>query len=84
MSDEEIEGLRRQAANLQIVYVVLFLASLVILVLQWTTIGFGAFTTIIWAATLGSAVLVRIYRSSLVQKLNAALLERSVNPVDDA
>jgi len=54
------------------VYLALFGASIAIIVLQQTTFGFNALSTIAWAGLLFSAVCVRLYRASLRNKYNAA------------
>lgn len=72
MSAADLEALKKKISVLQALYLVLFLASLVLLVARWTTPLPGA-SQLVWAVTLGGAVVVRIYRTSLVNKYNAEL-----------
>ena len=63
-------ALQKRTEQLQVQYGVLFVGSLLVLVYNW----FGGRTptsTILWAVLLGGAVVTRLYRSSLVNKLNA-------------
>ena len=63
--DSQLEELKSTISRLQVLYFVLFGVSLVLLVTRWSTVA--------WAISLGSAVVCRLYRSSLVNKHNALL-----------
>jgi len=65
--DAQLDNLKATIARLQVLYFVLFGASLVLLVTRWSTV--------VWAITLGSAVVTRLYRGSLVNKYNAMLAQ---------
>jgi hypothetical protein len=68
----EVAKLRRTIASLQVLYFVLFSASLVLLV-----VNFGhksAEQHLFWAIALGGAVIVRLIRTSLVNKYNRLVL----------
>ncbi|HEY0254283.1 MAG TPA: hypothetical protein VGC41_22300 [Kofleriaceae bacterium] len=65
-------ALKRQISALQIAYLVLFVTSLVLIV-----VNYGARSSsqnIWWAITLGSAVVIRLIRQSLVAKYNSILV----------
>lgn len=80
MTDQEMEALKSRISMLQILYALLFGASLVIIVLQGTSVGFSSGSTMAWACTLGGAVATRIYRTSLVNKYNNELIARTGTP----
>lgn len=64
----ELSKLRRTIGALQVLYFVLFGASLVLLV-----VNFGARSSdrdLLWALSLGGAVVTRLIRTSLVNKYN--------------
>lgn len=67
-------ALKSRIDRLQIAYVVLFLGSIAMLVGNWFVLGHTPLGTGVWAVTLGSAVLTRIYRTSLVNRYNAMRL----------
>ena len=67
--DHQIEALERRAKFLNIQYGVLFVGSMLVLVYNWTG-GRTNLTTILWAALLGGAVVTRVYRTSVVNKMN--------------
>jgi hypothetical protein len=62
--------LQSMAKTLQQLYAVLFGASMLIVILQATTIGFGGGGTVVWALTLLGAVGCRLKRTSVVNRLN--------------
>jgi hypothetical protein len=62
-------ALAQRAQFLNIQYGVLFGASMLLLVYNWGG-GRTLLTTVLWAATLGGAVITRVYRTSLVNKAN--------------
>ena len=62
--------LQSTAKTLQTLYAVLFGASILILILQATAMGFEAGGTIVWALTLGGAIGCRLKRTSVVNRLN--------------
>jgi len=68
----EAAKLKSKIAMLQVAYVVLFGISLLVLVGR-VAIHMGDNWQAPWAISLGGAVAVRIYRSSLVNKYNAML-----------
>ena len=71
MSAEELTALKTKTSILQVLYILLFGSSLVILVVQQTQ-GYrhASDLTLYFALLLGSAVLTRLYRRSLVNKYN--------------
>lgn len=73
MDEREIEALKTRIEMLKTLYAVLFGASLAMLVMEWTILGPGLLIKVMWALTLGGAVGTRLYRSSLVNKYNAAI-----------
>jgi hypothetical protein len=68
--DEAQLALAKRAQFLNLQYAVLFGASMLILVYNIFG-GRTMATEIVWAACLGGAVITRVYRTSLVNKLNA-------------
>jgi len=73
----DLDALRSRIKMLQIAYFVLFGLSLIMIVMQRSS-PTGPDTTIVWACCLGGAVITRLYRTSLVNKYNAALGNRMV------
>ncbi len=71
MTDEELAALKSRISLLQIVYFVLFGASLLIIIMQYSDRRHAQDLTIWWALALGGAVCTRLYRTSLVNKYNA-------------
>ena len=69
-NQSERTELKKTIDALNTLYMVVFGASLVIIVLQALHAVEGSGWTVVWAITLGSAVLVRMYRTSLVNKYN--------------
>ena len=69
-SATEEARLQSTAKTLQKLYAVLFGASMLILILQVTAMGFETGGTIVWALTLGGAVGCRLKRTSVVNRLN--------------
>jgi hypothetical protein len=59
---------------------VLFGISLVVILLQYMSIGFSGGSTAVWALTLGGAIATRLYRTSLVNRYNAAVSARTGVP----
>ncbi|HEY6033661.1 MAG TPA: hypothetical protein VIV58_05355 [Kofleriaceae bacterium] len=75
----ELVALKRKINVLQALYAVLFVASLVLIV---TNFGKrNSDMTILWAVSLGGAVLVRLYRQSQVSKYNAIVMGGRVGPM---
>jgi hypothetical protein len=66
-----IAALEKRAQFLNVQYGVLFGGSMLLLVYNWTG-GRTTATTIAWAAMLCAAVITRVVRTSLVNKINAA------------
>lgn len=79
LSMDELQAMKTTIGRLQSAYIFLFGGSLVILVGQGAT---GNITnpglSVVWALCLGGAVCTRIYRTSLVNKYNAAV---TMNPM---
>ena len=71
--EPEVEALKSRIGLLQVAYVVLFGISLVILVATWN-MRLPAAMHVAWALSLGGAVAVRLYRTSLVNKYNQKLM----------
>lgn len=71
---DERESLKQRIATLQTVYLVLFLASLVMLGVNWVVLHHTLLGTLAWALTLGGAVATRLYRTSLVNRYNALVM----------
>jgi hypothetical protein len=71
--DPALAVMKRKIDRLQGLYVVLFMTSLVVLVINWSG-GMPLYLHLVWALSLGGAVITRITRSSLVAKYNSALL----------
>jgi len=80
MTDQDMAALKSKISMLQILYGVLFGASLVIILLQYSSMGFSSNTTAVWAVALGGAVVTRLYRTSLVNKYNAEVNMRAGAP----
>ena len=70
-SDIDVAALTKRAQFLNVQYGVLFGGSMLLLVYNWMG-GRTALTTIAWAACLGGAVVTRVVRTSLVNKINRA------------
>ena len=80
MTDPEMAALKSTIGMLQVLYGVLFGTSLVIILLQYTSMGFSSNSTAFWAVALGGAVVTRLYRTSLVNKYNAEVSSRAGAP----
>jgi hypothetical protein len=66
-----LAALKERIDQLHTLYHVLFGASLVVLALEWFVIGFGPVGRVLWLVSLGGAVAVRAYRTTLVNRYNA-------------
>jgi hypothetical protein len=66
-------AMKKRISMLQGLYFVLFIASLVLLVWNWQSHA-PQYMHVLWAFTLGGAVVVRLIRQSLVNKYNSALM----------
>jgi hypothetical protein len=75
----ELVALKKKLGVLQVAYAVLFIASLVLLVTNFGKRDNDR--TILWAVSLGAAVLVRLYRQSQVSKYNAIVMGGRVGPM---
>ena len=62
MSEQDLAALKTKINVLLGVYLVLFGASIVMIILKTDTL--------MWGVTLGSAVLCRVYRTSVVNRYN--------------
>ena len=80
MTDEELAATQTKIKTLGGGYALLFLASLVVLIFQWIRKDFGGPLFGLWAALLGGAVVVRLYRNSLVNKYNTEIAARRGQP----
>ncbi len=69
---DDLVRLKKKIDVLQILYVILFIGSLVLLVANWQTRAASSMH-VMWAVVLGSAVLTRIYRQTVVAKYNSAV-----------
>jgi hypothetical protein len=76
----ELVAMKKKIGTLQIAYGVLFGISLILLVYQYTSHN-STNLTIEWALSLGGAVLVRLYRQSLVNKYNQLLMGGRQGPL---
>lgn len=65
-----LQSLQSKIQLLRNLYIVLFIASLVLIVLQVAVLGFKTVPEFAWALTLGGAVACRFYRESLLTKFN--------------
>jgi hypothetical protein len=70
--DGELVAMKKRIDAMQILYVALFVASLVLLITNWQT-NASSSMHVVWALSLGGAVLVRVIRSSMVSKYNSAV-----------
>jgi len=69
---DDLVSLKKKIDGLQILYIVLFVTSLVLIVVNYQTRAASSMH-VLWAVTLGGAVITRIGRQSLVAKYNSAL-----------
>jgi len=80
VQNAELAAMKKKIGTLQIVYGALFGVSLLLLVYQYTAHN-SSNLTIEWACSLGGAVLVRLYRQSLVNKYNQLLMGGRQGPL---
>ena len=71
--DPQLAAMKRKIDGMQKLYFVLFFTSLALVVASWT-MRLPGFGHLLWALSLGGAVVVRLMRQSLVQKYNAAIM----------
>ena len=76
----QLVSLKKKIDAMQILYVVLFIASLVLLVTNWQTHADSSMH-VVWAVSLGGAVLVRVIRQQMVAKYNALLMGGRQGPL---
>jgi len=69
----QLVAMKKRIDALQILYFVLFAASLVLIVYNYQAHAASSFH-VLWAVALGSAVITRLIRQSLVNKYNAILM----------
>ena len=74
-------SLKRKIDALQLTYLVLFVASLVLLVSNWQTHHANSSMHVLWAVALGGAVVVRLIRQSLVARYNSLLMGGRPGPL---
>lgn len=80
MTDEQLAGMKSRISMLLVAYALLFGASLVIIIMQYSDRRHAGDLTIYWALCLGGAVLTRLYRTSLVNKYNTAIAVKAGQP----
>ncbi len=80
MTDEQLAGMKSRISMLLVAYALLFGASLVILIYQYSDRAHAGDLTIWWALCLGGAVCTRLYRTSLVNKYNTAMAIKAGQP----
>jgi hypothetical protein len=80
MTDEQLAGMKSRISMLLVAYALLFGASLVILIYQYSNRARAGDMTIYWALCLGAAVCTRLYRTSLVNKYNTAMAVKAGAP----
>jgi len=78
--DAELLALKRKIDVMQILYAVLFIASLVLLISNWQTHA-DASMHVLWAVCLGGAVIIRLVRQSMVGKYNSRLMGGRPGPL---
>jgi hypothetical protein len=66
----EMVALKRKIDVLQVLYIVLFFSSLLLIVVGFRGVPFG---NVAWAVTLGGSVVVRLIRQSMVRSYNRIL-----------
>jgi hypothetical protein len=76
----QLVAMKKKIDAMQIAYFVLFVASLVLLITNWQTHAQSSMH-VLWAVTLGGAVLVRVIRQSMVAKYNSALMGGRPGPL---
>ena len=69
----QLVAMKKRIDAMQILYVVLFIASLVLLISNWQTHAQQSMH-VLWAVSLGGAVLVRVIRQGMVSRYNSALM----------
>lgn len=80
VQNAELVSLKSKIGTLQVVYGGLFALSLVLLVYEYSVHASSAIN-IAWALSLGGAVLVRLIRSSMVNKYNRMLMGGRQGPL---
>ena len=71
--DVELVALKRRIAFLQVLYLILFVASLALIVYNSTSHAASSMH-LLWAVALGAAVITRLVRQSMVNRYNARLV----------
>ncbi len=79
-NEAELAALKKQIDFMQGLYLVLFIASLVVLVINWQGHQ-PTYMHLIWAGSLGGAVITRLTRQSKVAKYNSLLLGGRPGPL---
>jgi len=72
-------ALKRKIDAMQVVYLVLFLTSLALIVFSYGRASSGS--NMLWAFALGSAVIVRLVRQSMVAKYNVMVTGGRPGPI---
>lgn len=80
MTDEQLASMKSRISMLLVAYALLFGASLVIIIMQYSDRSRASDLTIYWALCLGGAVCTRLYRTSLVNKYNNAIAMKAGAP----
>ncbi|MEO8841566.1 MAG: hypothetical protein ABI591_29815 [Kofleriaceae bacterium] len=76
----QLVAMKRRIDAMQLAYLILFVASLVLLITNWQTHAQSQMH-VLWAVSLGGAVLVRVIRQSMVAKYNSALMGGRPGPL---
>jgi hypothetical protein len=76
----ELAAMKRKISTLQLMYGVLFGLSLILIVYQYSAHASTA-TNVLWAVSLGGAVVVRLIRQSMVNKYNQLLMGGRQGPL---
>jgi len=77
----EMVSLKRKINFLQALYLVLFITSLVLIVVNTQRHAASSAGEYAWAVALGSAVVTRLVRQSLVAKYNTAVMGGRPGPL---
>lgn len=79
-NEAELAALKKKIDFMQGLYLVLFITSLVVLVINWQG-NQPSYMHLIWAGSLGGAVITRLTRQSKVAKYNSLLLGGRPGPL---
>jgi hypothetical protein len=79
-NEAELSALKKTIDMMQGLYLVLFITSLVVLVINWQGHQ-PSYMHLLWAGALGGAVITRLVRQSKVAKYNSLLLGGRPGPL---